>query len=205
MLIFFLHSLSILILTHPHQWHPHAERCASWLGGTPLCRPDHPAEHAYNEWPAGTGRHSWSHLLGKDKMARCHEYTFTCAYTVCIMNTHTPTTLYDGSEAQVTCRTNAMHHKDKVVHLFWFTWEHRIMMSTWVLTVGNTSWKWIIFHLPTQTHTIGYFDRDVVHSPLDCPRACLLRGGWHPLVLQSYWLILHYQLREEQGDEREEI
>lgn len=34
------------------------------------------------------------------------------------------TTLYDGSEAQVTCRADAMDHKDKVVHLFWFTWEH---------------------------------------------------------------------------------
>ena len=46
------------------------------------------------------------------------------------------------------------------------------------------------------THTIWYFHRDAVHSSLDGSRACLLRGGVDPLILQPQWLILHYQLRE---------
>lgn len=66
---------TLSILTRPHQWHPHVKHCASWLGGTPLFLSCHPAEHVCNERPGGTGKHSWSHLLGRDERRKWVIYT----------------------------------------------------------------------------------------------------------------------------------
>lgn len=73
-----------------------------------------------------------------------------------------PTTLYDGSEAQVARRANAMHHKNKVVHLFWLTWEHTMMMSALVFGVDYR--KPNVFHIPT--HTPSGISTEMFSTPL---------------------------------------
>lgn len=98
-----------------------------------------------------------------------------------------------------------MHHKDKMVHLFWFTWIQTSMMSK-EMPLCNTE-IWIL--QPANRHTIRYFYWDTFDPPSDCAWACLLGGGRHPLILHSYWLILHHELRMEQflkkGIKREKL
>ena len=78
-------------------------------------------------------------------------------YTLYTHKKLTLTTLYDGPETQVTCRTDAMDHKDKVVYLFWFTLGKK--MSQKLSTVGNTLkrglwWAYILMYfLLVQPHT----------------------------------------------------
>lgn len=67
--------LSFPTRTRLRQWHPHAERCASWQEETPLFQPCLPAELACNERQVGTGKHSWSHWLEGDKSRRSHTLT----------------------------------------------------------------------------------------------------------------------------------